>query len=160
MTVAAIGLLVALIVASVLGPTPHPAHTSRPRRGGSTRSAPTPTAPRAARPISLSLLAGARSVAARFLTGYLPFLYGRASARSIEGVTTAFRLRLSRRPALVTPVERRRRPRVVSLTAVGLMHGQVLATVLVSDGGVTAYALRITLRAGPDGLSVSGVDGR
>ena len=48
---------------------------------------------------------------------------------------------------------------MVSLTAVGQTPAAVLATALVADGGVTAYAVRITLRAGRDGWLVSGVDG-
>jgi hypothetical protein len=48
---------------------------------------------------------------------------------------------------------------VVSLTAVGQAPAAVLATSLVADGGVTAYALRMMLRAGQDGWLVRGVDG-
>jgi hypothetical protein len=59
---------------------------------------------------------------------------------------------------LVTPVERHRDPRAVSLTAVGQAPAVVLATAVVADGGVTAYALRMVLRSGRDGWLVSGVD--
>jgi hypothetical protein len=104
-------------------------------------------------------LVAARRVAGRFLGGYLPFLYGRGSARSIAGVTPDLRRQLIRWRGLVTPVERHRHPRVVSLTAVGQAPAAVLATSLVADGGVTAYALRVMLRAGQDGWLVSGVDG-
>jgi hypothetical protein len=60
---------------------------------------------------------------------------------------------------LVTPAERGRHPRVVSLAAVARSPGVVLATALVADGGVTTYPLRITLEGGRDGWLVSGVDG-
>jgi hypothetical protein len=60
---------------------------------------------------------------------------------------------------LVTPVERQRHPRLVSLTAVAQSPPAILATVLVADGGVTTYALRITLRGGRGGWLVSSVTG-
>ena len=100
-----------------------------------------------------------RRVAARFLAGYLPFLYGRASAHSIDGVTPDLRRQLIRVRGLVTPAERHRDPRVVSLTTVGQAPAAVLATAFVADGGVAAYALRMILRSGSDGWLVSSVDG-
>jgi hypothetical protein len=60
---------------------------------------------------------------------------------------------------LVTPVERQRHLRVVSLTAVGQTPAGVVATGLIADGGVTNYALRMVLRSGRDGWLVSSVDG-
>ena len=80
-------------------------------------------------------------------------------ARSIDGVTPDLRRQLIRAPGLVTPVERHRHPRVVSLTAVGQAPAAVLATALVADGGVTAYALRMVLRSTRSGWLVSRVDG-
>jgi hypothetical protein len=62
------------------------------------------------------------------------------------------------RTLLVTPVERRRHPRLVSLTGVGRAVRVVLATALVADGGITTYALRITVREGRTGWLVSSVD--
>jgi hypothetical protein len=155
LTLAALALVGLLVVASVLAPSHHPAHRPVPSPAGPartplTRSARTPSAP-GSRRISPSGLLAARHVAARFLAGYLPYLYGRGSARSIDGVTPGLRLQLGRKPALVTPVERHRHPRVVSLTAVGQTPAAVVATGLIADGGVTAYAIRITLRAGRDG---------
>jgi len=158
LTLAAAGLVALLVVTSALAPSPHPADRPVPPPARPAHNRRTPTTP-GSRPISPGGLVAARRVAARFLTGYLPFLYGRGTARSIDGVTPSLRLRLGREPALVTPVERHRDPRVVSLTAVGQTPAAVLATALVADGGVTAYAVRITLRAGRDGWLVSGVDG-
>ena len=74
-------------------------------------------------------------------------------------VTPGFRPQLSRMRGLVTPVERQRHPRVVSLTDVAQSPAAILATALVADGGVTTYAVRITLRGGRDGWMVSGVAG-
>jgi hypothetical protein len=157
-TLAAVGLVVLLVVASALAPSPHPADRPVPPPAGPARTRRAPTA-HGSRSISPGGLVAARRVAARFLAGYLPFLYGRGTARSIVGVTPDLRRRLIRVRGLVTPVERHRDPRVVSLTAVGQAPAAVLATALVRDGGVTAYALRLVLRSGGDGWLVSGVDG-
>ena len=157
-TLAALVLVALLIVASALAPSPHRAHRPVPPPAGPARTRRTPAAP-GSRTISPGRLVAARRVAGRFLAGYLPFLYGRGSARSIDGVTPDLRRQLIRAPGLVTPVERHRQPRVVSLTAIGQAPTAVLATALVADGGVTAYALRITLRSSRSGWLVSGVDG-
>ncbi len=143
-------------VDSRCAPSPQPARRRVGPLAGPTRTRRTA---RGARPISPDELATARDTAARFLAGYLPFLYGRGSARSINAVTPEQRVQLSRVPGLVTPIERRRDPRVVSLTAVGQAPAAVLGTALVADGGVTAYALRMVLRSGRDGWLVSSVDG-
>jgi hypothetical protein len=103
-------------------------------------------------------LARARGVARAFLAGYLPFVYGRGSSVSVPAVTAALRRQLRRDRALVTPIERARHPRVVSLTASAEAPGVVVATALIDDGGITVYSLRITLREGRVGLLVSAVD--
>lgn len=159
LTLAALGLVVLLVVASAVAPARHPAH--RPVAAPAavpTRTRRTP-AGAGSGPSSPGGLVGARRVAARFLAGYLPFVYGRGSARSIEAVTPAVRRQLSRMRGLVTPVERQRHPRVVSLTAVAQSPAAIQETALVTDGGVTTYALRIRLRAGRNGWMVSGVAG-
>ena len=158
LTLAALGLVVLLVVASALAPARHAAHRPAAPPTGPTRTESTPRAPRSG-PISPAGLVSARRVAARFLAGYLPFLYGRGSARSIEAVTPGLRLQLSRMRGLVTPVERQRHPRVVSLTTVARSPAAIRATALVADGGVTTFALRIMLSAGTGGWLVSGVDG-
>lgn len=98
-------------------------------------------------------------MAKEFLGGYLPFAYGRAPASSVPGVASALRRGLRRGRALVAPVERRRRPRVVSLTALGQPAGVILVTALVDDGGIASYALRLTVRRTSRGWLVSRVDG-
>jgi hypothetical protein len=105
-------------------------------------------------------LAEARLAAARFLPGYLQFAYGRGRPASVTAVTPALRSRLESDRVQLTPVEQRRHPRVVSLAAVGRARGMVLATALIEDGGVTGYALQITLRRDSSGWRVSAVDGR
>ncbi len=158
LTLAALGLVVLLVVVSALAPSRHPAHRPASPAAVPTRARRTPTVG-GSRPSSLGGLVGARRVAARFLAGYLPFVYGRGSARSIEAVTPAVRRQLSRMRGLVTPVERQRHPRVVSLTAVAQSPAAIQETALVTDGGVTTYALRMVLRSGRVGWLVSGVDG-
>jgi hypothetical protein len=158
LTLAALGLVVLLVVASALAPARHSDHRRVVLPAVPTRTRRPPTA-RAARRISPGGLEAARRAAARFLAGYLPFLYGRGSARSIDAVTPGLRAQLTGVRSLVTPAERQRHPGVVSLTTVGRAPAAVLATALVADGGVTTYALRIMLRGGPGGWLVSSVDG-
>jgi len=114
-------------------------------------------APRVASPVSAAGLARARSVATSFVDSYLSVAYGRAPAALVIGVTPALGAELSRGMAWVTPAERERHPRVVSLEAVGQEPGFVLATASVSDGGIATYALRITLQEGTRGWLVSDV---
>ena len=110
-------------------------------------------------PVSGTQLARARRVARTFLAGYLPFAYGQASAGSVQAGTPALRRQLKGERVQVTPVERRRRPRVVTLTALGRASGVVIATALVDDGGVANYAVRLTLRRMSRGWLVSRVGG-
>lgn len=157
-TLAALALVVLLVVASALAPASHPAHHQVAPPIAPTRTQRRPTAG-GSPPSSAGGLVGARRVAERFLAGYLPFVYGRGSARSIKAVTLAVRRQLRRMRGLVTPVERQRHPRVVSLTAVARSPAAIQETALVTDGGVTTYALRITLRAGRNGWMVNSVAG-
>jgi hypothetical protein len=158
LTLAALGLVVLLVVASAVAPARHRAYRPVAPPAVATRPEGTPTTPGSG-PISPTGLVAARRAAARFLAGYLSFLYGSGSARSIDAVTPDLRRQLSRTRGLVTPVERQRHPHVVSLTAVGQAPAALLATALVADGGVTTYALRIMLTAGRDGWLVRSVDG-
>ena len=103
-------------------------------------------------------IARARRVARTFLAGYLHFAYGQVSAASVRAVTPLLRRQLTRDRAQVTPVERARRPRVVSLTALGQGSGVVVATALIADGGITTYALRLTLQEQRPRWLVSRVD--
>ena len=155
---AALALVVLLVLASALAPARHPAHrpVSPPAVPTRTHGAPTRAGSRL---ISPGGLVAARRVAVRFLAGYLPFLYGRGSARSIEAVAPGSRLELGRIRGLVTPVERQRHPHMVSLTAISQSPVAIQATALIADGGVTTYALRIMLSAGRGGWMVNGVDG-
>ena len=114
--------------------------------------------PRILPPVPAGQLAVARRVGERFLAGYLPLAYGRGSALAIRGVTPTLRSQLLPDRAQLTPVERRRHPRVVSLQAVGTTPAFVVATAVIDDGGVTAYRLRFTLLGGGGRWAVSSVE--
>ena len=104
------------------------------------------TAPRLRPPVSGSDLRLASRVASRFLRSYLKFAYGKAPAASVEAMTPGLRSELIRDRAQVTPAERARDPRAVSLRVLGTNPGFVLATASVEDGGIAAYRLRFALR--------------
>jgi hypothetical protein len=159
LTVAALGVLALGAVASALTPARWPTRSARPPAARSPRFVQAPTGPAHPARLSAGALGGARRAAVRFLAGYLPFLYGRGSARSIDAVASALRRQLMGEGARVTPAECLRRPRVISLTVVGQAPRVVVVGALVEDGGVAGYALRITLREGPVGWVASAVDG-
>jgi hypothetical protein len=110
------------------------------------RPAAQPVPPRLRPPVPGSSLRLASRVARRFLRSYLKFAYGRAGATSVDAVTRDLRSQLIRDRAQVTPAERARHPRVVSLRVLGTNPGFVLATASVEDGGIAAYQLRFALR--------------
>jgi hypothetical protein len=97
-------------------------------------------------PVSAAELQRAHRVAGRFLITYLQFAYGKASAESVKAITPGLRTQLTAERARVTPAERRRHPRVVSLATVGTTPGFVVATATIEDGGIAAYRLRFALR--------------
>ena len=97
-------------------------------------------------PVSATQLHAARIVGGRFLLSYLRFAYGTGVGGAVKGITLALRSRLIRQRALVTPAERGRRPRVVSLATVGSTPGFVVAIATIGDGGIAAYRLRFTLQ--------------
>jgi hypothetical protein len=112
---------------------------------------------RLAPPVSAIAIVRARRMAERFLAGYLPFAYGRRDASAISGITPALRQQLLETRAELTPVEPRRRPRVVSLQTTATTPTFVVATAVIDDGGVTTYRLRFTLEGGTGRWLVSGV---
>jgi hypothetical protein len=119
--------------------TPIPSPPSRPAPA---RPLPPPVSP----PVSATGLHTARVVAARFLLSYLLLAYGRGSAGSVKAVTPQLRSQLTNQRAPTTPAERRRHPRVVSLTTLGTTPGFVVATAIIEDGGIAAFQLRLTLQ--------------
>jgi hypothetical protein len=146
LTVAAVGLLVLVLAASALAPSPRPSRGSRRQATWTTRSIRKPARPPSDPQVAAGELDGARRVAGRFLAGYLPVLYGSVSASAVEGPASAVRSQLTGSRALLTPVERRRHPRLISLGTLAQASGVVLATALITDGGVTTFALRIIVQ--------------
>lgn len=153
---ALVALLLLGVAASSLAPVRRPRPQHKPAGATSQRAI---ARPGAAAPVSAGELRRAREAAARFLEGYLPFVYGRAPARSVAAVRPPLRRELTPERAILTPAEGRRHPRVVWIEVAGRASGVALANVLVEDGGITSYALRLTLRRGQGGWLVSAVDG-
>ncbi|MGZ4254626.1 MAG: hypothetical protein ACXVH1_38385 [Solirubrobacteraceae bacterium] len=156
----AVGALLALgtVLAALTLTTPHSHHKRQPTpRPPAAASSPRTLPRRLPPPVSTAALLQARLVAERFLAGYLRFAYGRGSALAVGGVTPALRRQLLRQRAHLTPVERRRRPRVVSLQAIGTTPTFVVARAVIDDGGVATYRLRFTLERGGGRWAVSSV---
>jgi hypothetical protein len=79
-------------------------------------------------------VARAKRVARRFLAGYLPYTYGRGSARSIEGATGQLRAQLTRERPRVPAREQSRQPRVVLVQSDGVSRSRARMLALVRDG--------------------------
>jgi hypothetical protein len=159
--VVAIGALLALVgvMAALTLINQHGGHKARPpaqppAAAGSPHTSPRRLPP----PVSTAAMLQARQVAKRFLAGYLPFAYRRGNALAIRGITPSLRRELLRQRAQLTPVERRRRPRVMSLQTIGTTPAFVVATAMIDDGGVSRYRLRLTLQREADRWAVSSVE--
>jgi hypothetical protein len=130
-------------------PTPPPPVASRSPQNSPHRPGP---------PVSNVAMGEARRAAERFLAGYLPFAYGRGSALAVRGITQTLRRQLLSQRAQPTPVERRRRPRVVSVQTIGTTPTFVVATAVIDDGGVATYRLRFTLSRSAGRWAVGSVE--
>ena len=137
---AAIGMLLL-----TRGPAAH--HVPATSRAPAPAAQPTASPPTADRqpPAGTALPAGAKAAARRFLAGYLAYLYGHAPARAIHDATSALRRRLTRERPRISPATRRRRGRIVSLTARALEDGRFAVTATIADGGVARYPLGVLL---------------
>jgi hypothetical protein len=157
--VVALVLIGAAITALRIAPSPGTgARSSRPApRAPARQTARHPSPQRLAPPVPGPELRRARDAAERFLGSYLSFAYGRARALSVTPVAPALGNQLAREHAQITPVDRRRHPRVVSLRVVGMTPGFVLAMAMVDDGGIAAYPLRFTLQESAGRWAVSSV---
>jgi hypothetical protein len=158
--VVAIGALLALgaVLAALTLTASHGGQERRPASQRPAATVPRTSPRRLAPPVSTAAMLQARRVAERFLGGYLPFAYARGSAVAIRGITQTLRRQLLSQRAQLTPVERRRRPRVVSVQAVGTTPAFVVATAVIDDGGAAAYRLRFTLQGGAGRWAVSSVE--
>jgi hypothetical protein len=76
----------------------------------------------------------AKRAARRFLAGYLPYTYGRGSARRIASVSGELRDRLAGERPRVPARERRRRPRLELLQSDGVDRERARLLAMVRDG--------------------------
>jgi hypothetical protein len=157
--VVALVLIGAAITALTIAPSPGSgARSGRPAPRAPVRQNPRRPSPQcSAPPVPAAELLRADHAAERFLGSYLSFAYGRASAMVVKAVTPELHTRLVRERAHVTPAERQRHPRVVSLRVVGIMPGFAAATAAIEGGGIAAYPLRFTLQRSAGRWSVSNV---
>ncbi len=101
--------------------------------------------------------AAAVRLARRFLAGYLPYLYGQGPARAVRGSTATLRRRLETARLRVSPATRKRRPRVVRVTAEPLDRGHWHVVATIADGGVAQYPIELLLTTGDGAARVAGV---
>lgn len=101
-------------------------------------------------PLTAAQRAAARATTRRFLSGYVPYLYGRARASTVAPVSTSVARTLRVGRARITPAQAARHPRVTGLSVIGQSRASALATVTISDGGPAPYRLTLTVerRAG------------
>lgn len=151
-------LALAAVMAALTLISPHGHGERQPVRQAPASGPVVLTSPRRlAPPVPAIAIARARRVAERFLSGYLPFAYGRGGALAISDITSALRQQLLHKWSQLTPVERRRRPRVVSLQTTATTPTFLVATAVIDDGGVTTYRLHFTLDGAAGRWLVSGV---
>jgi hypothetical protein len=92
----------------------------------------------------------ASAAAQRFLSGYLPYSYGRRDARSISSATPALRDTLARNAPRVPPaLAAKARPRLVGSPQVsGIAGGRVILIARIDDGQSRYVALLTVRRRG------------
>ena len=135
-------LLVALallgLLFAVVTPSPAPragAPTAGRSVGSGERRAESSPAPGRPAAVSAAQLSEARRAAELFLAGYLRVAYRRAPVQPLRDAMPALRRELAHRQADLSPAERRRDPRLVSLDVVGNGPDEASATAMVADGG-------------------------
>jgi hypothetical protein len=100
----------------------------------------------------------ARTVARRFLAGYLPFSYGQAGTHAIEDASDELRRRLAAEPPRVPVSERRRRPRVLLVQANGVGEVRAAVVALIADGA-RRYTVPVELERRSSGWIVTSAGG-
>jgi hypothetical protein len=92
----------------------------------------------------------ASAAARRFLSGYLPYSYGRRPARTISSATPALRSTLARQAPRVPPaLAAKARPRLVGRPQVsGIAGGRVILLARIDDGQSRYVALLTVQRRG------------
>jgi hypothetical protein len=123
---------------------PAPPVVSSPVRVGQSAPPSEESEPNAGLEVSRSELRVVKRTARRFLLDYLPFTYGRGSARNIRAASARLRAELAASPPRVPPRERRDRPRVVMLQLDGAGRAWAGVVALVDDGA-RRYSVALTL---------------
>lgn len=103
-----------------------------------------PASPGAGRPGGVASRE-AESTARRFLEGYLAYLYGRGPVSAIRGATHELAGRLRRARPRISPATRRRRPRVIELSAQALGRNRELVVAQIADGDIAQYPIELVL---------------
>lgn len=93
------------------------------------------------------------------MRSYLRCAYGRPAAPAASAVAPRLGRQLRCDRAEVTPVDRRRHPKIVALQLTVGASGLVIATATIEDGGLTVYPLRFTLRKQTGGWAVDDFGG-
>jgi hypothetical protein len=117
---------------------------------------PRPPAPESSAGGELSPIATATSRA--FLTGYLAYTCGGASASRITDATGALLTALAAHPPRVSPAMRSEHPRVVELHSAPAPSGELGVSAVVNDGGLIDYTLGLTLAPQGGRLLVSALE--
>jgi hypothetical protein len=110
--------------------------------------------PPAAIDVSRQQVTAAERAGRRFLTGYLPYSYGRRAPHRIPATSQRLRARLARERPRVPPKVRERRPQLVLLHAHGVARHNSELVALISDGA-HSYSLRLELERAPAGWRVT-----
>lgn len=118
--------------------TPAPPPAPGPIIGGNT--APTPRDP-----LSAADRHAATAAVRRFLTGYLPYLYGRAAPSQVKPITASVAQAMRSGSARTTPAQHRRHPRAGAVKVTGQTAHSALAAVQVTDGGPAPFQLTLTV---------------
>ena len=156
LAVGAVGMVIFGLIGSALVPVPTTVRPVRKRSAAEPARRPaTRRASRRALPVSPRELVQAGAAARSFVDSYLLVAGGRAPTSLITEVAPTLRAQLSRGSARVTPDERRRHPRVVSVEIEGQEPGFVLATAVVGGAGVATYSLRMVIQDERRGWAVS-----
>jgi hypothetical protein len=126
------------------GTPPAPAAVTSPAQVEQTGPPSEESEPNAGLEISRTELRIVKRTARRFLLDYLPFTYGRGSARNIRAASARLRAELAAEPPRVPPGERRQRPRVTLLQLDGAGRTWAGIVALVDDGA-RRYSVALTL---------------
>jgi hypothetical protein len=142
--VALVALLLALSIATLVGPGDGPRDATVPPSVGAPPD-PLIGTPRRSSPAADAVPAGADAAARRFLRGYLALLYGRGTVRDVTDASRPVRRALRANVPRVPPGQRQRRPRVVDLRLIRQAPAAVLATASVDDGDLAVYPIVFAL---------------